>query len=193
MRAATNQPLVWHDERAFSVEGLLDAAECQALVALAESKGFEAAAVRTTSGQQAMPQVRNNDRIVLDHPEWVDRLWARLRDLPWPSVDGQLAVGLPSTLRFYRYGPGQRFKMHKDGPWQERGLISQWTLLVYLNQDFEGGSTVFKTFNVTPQTGAALCFRHDTWHEGAAVVSGAKYVLRSDVLYAAPESAGARA
>ncbi len=191
MSAATHLSLVWHDERAFSVQGLLDAAECQALVTKAETEGFEAAAVRTSTGQQAMPQVRNNDRVVFDDPEWVDRLWARLRDLPWPGVGGEHAASLPSTLRFYRYGPGQRFKMHKDGPWHERGLISQWTLLVYLNQDFEGGATVFKTFNVTPQTGAALCFRHDTWHEGAAVVSGIKYVLRSDVLYAAPGNAGA--
>lgn len=35
-----------------------------------------------------------------------------------------------------------------------------------------------------PRAGSALLFIHDTWHEGAAVTAGTKYVLRSDVLYA---------
>jgi hypothetical protein len=48
---------------------------------------------------------------------------------------------------------------------------------------FEGGDTDFRDFRVVPRTGSALLFIHDTWHEGAAVSRGVKYVLRSDVLY----------
>lgn len=88
-------------------------------------------------------------------------------------------------LRFYKYRPCQRFKMHKDGAWQETGLRSELTLLVYLNDGFEGGATRFKDREVLPATGAALLFLHDTWHEGAMVEVGTKYVLRSDVLYSA--------
>jgi hypothetical protein len=86
-------------------------------------------------------------------------------------------------IRRARFPPGQRFKMHKDGPWHEDGLTSRLTLLVYLNDDFTGGDTDFREFRVKPEPGAALLFIHDTWHEGAAVESGTKYVLRSDVLY----------
>ena len=73
--------------------------------------------------------------------------------------------------------------MHKDGPWTEDGLTSQLTLLIYLNDGFVGGDTDFRDFRVVPKQGDALLFVHDTWHEGAAVESGVKYVLRSDVLY----------
>ena len=100
-----------------------------------------------------------------------------------PEVDAQVPRGLPKDLRFYKYAPGQRFKMHKDGPWHEDGLTSQLTLLVYLNDGFTGGDTDFRDFRVKPDTGAALLFIHDTWHEGAAIESGTKYVLRSDVMY----------
>jgi hypothetical protein len=37
--------------------------------------------------------------------------------------------------------------------------------------------------SVTPREGMALVFVHRTWHEGAVVASGEKYVLRTDVMY----------
>lgn len=54
---------------------------------------------------------------------------------------------------------------------------------VYPNDGFTGGDTDFRAFRVKPEAGAALLFIHDTWHEGAAIESGTKYVLRSDVMY----------
>lgn len=130
-----------------------------------------------------MPAIRNNDRAMLENREWVDVLWKRLAAAGLPLIDGERAVGLPKDLRFYKYSRRQRFKMHKDGPWSERGCVSRLTFLLYLNEGFIGGETDFRQFKVFPKTGAALLFVHDTWHEGAAVNDGVKYVLRSDVLY----------
>lgn len=175
--------LITHSDRAFSIEHFLSAAECAELIALAEGHGFAAADVRTRDGQTAMPLIRNNDRVLFESPAWVALLWQRLAKTALPPLDGQVAAGLPKDLRFYRYGVGQRFKMHKDGPWIEDGMTSRLTLLVYLNEAFAGGTTVFRDFAVAPRTGSALLFIHETWHEGAAVEQGVKYVLRSDVLY----------
>lgn len=110
-------------------------------------------------------------------------MWNRLSEIDLPVIDRQKPIGLPKDLRFYKYANGQRFKMHKDGPWSENGLSSKLTFLIYLNDDFVGGSTVFKDLSVSPVAGDALLFIHDTWHEGSAVTEGVKYVLRSDVLY----------
>ncbi len=69
--------------------------------------------------------------------------------------------------------------------------------MVYLNDGFEGGATEFNLrrsgmiqlddplLTVTPAAGKLLVFRHDILHQGAAVTSGRKYVLRSDVMYRA--------
>ena len=166
------------------VRGLLSAVECQQLIQLAEEQGFVAAAVRTLEGQKSMPLVRNNQRTLLDSPEWVALLWARLAALPLPVLDGQSAVGLPKDLRFYKYDPGERFKMHKDGPWHEDGQSSKLTALFYLNDGYEGGETVFRDATVVPETGMLLLFEHPNWHEGTALTAGTKYVMRSDVMYA---------
>lgn len=165
------------------VREFLSAAECAELIELGEASGFRAAGVRTSGGQVAMPSVRNNSRTVCEAPAWVALLWERLSGLPLSELAGQRACGLPKELRFYRYEPGERFKMHKDGPWRERGLTSQVTALLYLNAGFTGGDTVFRDAVVTPESGMLLLFPHATWHEGAVVETGVKYVLRSDILY----------
>lgn len=170
--------------RVFTIPQFLTPAECGQLIQLAEDTGFIAAEVRTHGGPRPLPQVRNNQRTMVESPDWVALLWHRLSQVELPEIEGARAVGLPKDLRFYRYTPGQRFKMHKDGPWHEGGLTSALTFLVYLNEGFEGGATDFKTFQVQPRQGTALVFIHDTWHEGGTLVDGTKYVLRSDVLYA---------
>lgn len=179
--------VIHHTDTVFTVAGLLAAAECAALIELAEARGFEPAGVRTADGgQKAMAHVRNNERVVFESPQWIELLWRRLSEAGLPALDGETACGLPRALRFYKYGPGQRFRMHKDGPWREDGRLSKLTVLVYLNDGFTGGDTAFRGFRVEPRTGDALLFVHDTWHEGAAVEQGAKYALRSDVMYAPP-------
>jgi hypothetical protein len=61
--------------------------------------------------------------------------------------------------------------------------------MVYLNADFSGGETKFynedRELHVTvrPERGMALGFVHSQLHEGAPVVRGRKYVLRTDVMY----------
>jgi predicted 2-oxoglutarate/Fe(II)-dependent dioxygenase YbiX len=177
------KPLLHHSDRVFSIPSFLDACGCAQLIALAESVGFGAAGVRTAEGQKAMPAVRNNQRTLVEDRGWVETLWGKLLGVELPTLHGESPAGLPKDLRFYKYSPGQRFKMHKDGPWTERGFTSRLTFLVYLNDAFAGGETDFRDFKVSPQAGSALLFIHDTWHEGAAVTEGVKYVLRSDVLY----------
>jgi predicted 2-oxoglutarate/Fe(II)-dependent dioxygenase YbiX len=183
MNGITPSSLITHSERVFTIDDFLSAADCAGLIGLVDAHGFESAGVRTADGQRSMPMVRNNQRALFESPRWVQRLWEGLARATLPALEGQKALGLPKDLRFYKYSPGQRFKMHKDGPWKEGGLASKLTFLVYLNDGFAGGETDFREFKVVPATGAALLFVHDTWHEGAAVTEGIKYVLRSDVLY----------
>jgi 2OG-Fe(II) oxygenase superfamily len=177
--------LTWHTSQVSSLAHFMTPAECRALVALAQSAGFVSAPVRTVGGPVAMPAIRNNDRCIIESPDWVALIWQRLQALGLPILEGQRPIGLPRELRFYQYREGQRFKMHKDGPWKENGQISKLTLLIYLNEGFIGGETNFRTFDLAPTTGLLCLFEHAIWHEGVAVSSGTKFVLRSDVLYAA--------
>ncbi len=79
-----------------------------------------------------------------------------------------------------------------------RRQLSRLTFLIYLNDDFDGGHTTFfvpaaekegilNAFPVTPVRGGILVFPHGTCaaplHEGSPVLSGAKYVVRTEVEY----------
>ena len=183
------------DPDVFTVAGVFTAEECSALIERAESIGFDAASVRTPSGAKMMTKIRNNDRVNLDDPELADLMWSRVASL-LPTLDDQQPVSVDNRLRFYRYEPGQEFKRHKDGAvTNDDGCTSKLSYLIYLNGNFDGGATTFRDYVgkgesrqilehiVTPVTGTALLFRHERWHEGSALTSGRKYVLRSDVFY----------
>lgn len=81
--------------RAFLVPQFLSLAECAGLIALAEAAGFEAAGVRTHAGPKAMPLVRNNERTLVRHSQWVNTIWQRLAGLALPLLGGEMPAGLP--------------------------------------------------------------------------------------------------
>ena len=83
--------------------------------------------------------------------------------------------------------------MHKDGTYTRedgprRGERSFHTLLLYLNDGYEGGHTTLynsehmKT-DVPPFPGMAFIHDHRILHESPHLVSGTKYVMRTDVMY----------
>lgn len=81
---------------------------------------------------------------------------------------------------------------------REGAQLSRLTFLLYLNDDFTEGYTTFfipkqsgvglDAIRVEPRMGSVLVFPHGEsigalLHEGSGVKSGAKYVIRTDVLY----------
>ena len=172
----------------YVVHGFLSEQECQEYIALGEQSGFVDAPITTARGPEMRKDVRNNLRVIRDDEQLASRLWERSRDWVVTPFRGRKAIGLNERFRFYRYEPGQSFSAHYDGAYErENGDRSEYTFLVYLNDDFVGGCTSFYQpgrFHVQPRTGSLLLFRHPQLHEGAVIESGTKYVLRSDVMYA---------
>ncbi len=176
------------DESIFTVHGLFSPDECGDLLRDAEGLGFEAAPITTGRGFRMVPEVRNNTRVMIDDVTRALDLWDRVR--PWiPARRLQFrAVGLNERFRFYRYAPGQYFRWHHDGAFvRDDGEQSFLTLMIYLDDGFEGGSTDFDTvagsFRVVPEQGMVLVFDHRLLHQGAPVTRGVKHVLRTDVMY----------
>jgi prolyl 4-hydroxylase len=173
-------PLVW------TVHGVLSSSECDATIARIEALGPTAAPVSTGRGFEMLPDVRNNTRVMFDDIPLAAELFARVQPHLPAELAGMRAVGANERFRCYKYDPGQRFAPHYDGAFirdaTERSLL---TLIVYLNDDYEGGSTAFHDFDVRvrPRRGTALLFQHLLLHEGCTVTSGIKYAMRSDVMY----------
>lgn len=177
----------------FTIENILSPAECAEYIELTENIGYAPAPITTLRGFEMRPDIRNNERVILDDVERAANLWQRVSAYIPEKIGRWRAIGLNERFRFYRYEPGQKFALHHDGSYRrENGEESLLTFMIYLNEGFEGGETRFylnryyghnSEISVVPVTGMALCFIHNLAHEGASVIRGRKYVLRSDVMY----------
>jgi prolyl 4-hydroxylase len=137
------------------------------------------------------PLYRDQDRVMRDDPATAARLLERLRPHLPETIGGLQLHSVNARLRGYRYRPGQRFSMHKDHWYQpDATRISLLSVVLYLNNDFEGGETRFEEPTeqiITPQPGRAAVFQHKLDHEGCLVHTGEKFAVRTDIMYEAPD------
>ena len=170
--------------RLWEIDVFLSTSECSQLVSRAEDSALEQAPIIAVGGNRIDVVARNNDRLVFEDSALLDIMWHRLiADGAW-TQSGRAAAGLNERLRLYRYRPGQHFDWHADMPYQRQdGQRSLLTLLVYLNDDYEGGETRFESRTVNPRAGSALVFEHGLVHKGNSVQSGLKFALRTDVMF----------
>ena len=131
---------------------------------------------------------------------------------------GKTARGINARFRFYRYGEGDYFAPHTDGSWPGSRIVdghllhnafddrwSQFSFLLFLSEDYDGGATRFyldksdptraardprqaEIFAVRTPRGAALCFPHGMHpqhclHASEPISRGTKYIIRSDILF----------
>ncbi len=174
----------------FLINDFFTADECAQAIAVSEGRGYVDAPVTTSLGFVMAKHIRNNTRVMVDDPAQAGLLFERARPfLPARVGDWELH-GMNERLRYYRYDVGQRFRKHYDGSFVRNPKEeSQLTFMIYLNDDFSGGTTDFfydsarPKIRVQPRRGAALVFAHAQLHEGAAITNGRKYVLRTDAMY----------
>lgn len=176
----------------FALADVLDAAQCGELIGVLARRGF------APTGEAYPRDYRDNDRLVFDDAElaarWFERIGAQLpRDLVIDGVAWRLH-GLNPRFRACRYRGGQAFCVHRDGPHQPDDVTrSLLTVQLYLDDasDMTGGRTRFYRDRsgrelwaaIAPRRGTAIVFDHRVWHDGEAVTSGVKHVLRTDVMY----------
>ncbi len=173
-----------HDE-VFLLENFLSEEECNSYLSKYTKQEFEEAKVNIDGEQTMFKGIRNNDRYMFFDEPLAVGFWKRMDEYIPKKIGFYESIGLNEMFRVYKYSKGQRFKMHIDGSYK-RSLNEEslFSFLIYLNDDFEGGETEFrKLFTVTPKKGTALVFRHRLRHEGKEVISGEKYVLRTDIMY----------
>ena len=174
----------------YTIDNFLTVDECNELIERSEQIGFEEAEVNVDGTQKMMKMVRNNERIMYQDDQYAFLLWQKLELYVKSEVKNSTAIGLNEMFRFYKYNPTQRFKMHIDGSYKRNeSEFSYYTFMIYLNDGYEGGETKFASGEIIiPKTGTALIFEHRQRHEGTSLISGIKYVLRSDIMYKLKDS-----
>ena len=136
---------------------------------------------------------RKYHRIQFDDQELADKLYIIIKKYLSNKLK-KIADGMNGHIRLSMYEPNQFFGIHKDGinvDKNNRQRISYATLNIFLNgrEDFEGGETTFymkdkKTvkFVCKPKMGSGAFFYSQQFHEGNKIISGYKYLLRTDFM-----------
>ena len=216
--SAPNKPVTRVDipevPGAFQLLNVLNPDEADGFVEQTEQLGFH------QDSPVSLPHdVRHNNNLNWIVSKKIDStIWQRSKAHVPEVVDGQTATGINARFRFYRYGVGDFFKTHSDGAWPGSrvtngklindaypGWYSQYTYLLFLNEDYEGGRTQFlvsksnpgqpartsedvELVSVKTPKGAVLCFPHGSHpqhclHGGESVSTGTKYIIRTDILF----------
>ena len=176
-----------------TVERFATAAECRWIVGLAQDRRTPAEVVTDAGTQEQMP-VRTNSKIAfqLAHMDVVmEVLRARI------AAACRLPLPLFESTQVLHYAPGQEFRPHRDyldeaNP-AHRPLLADagqriMTVLVYLNDGYEGGATDFPLAGLSFKgtIGDALMLGNvdrsgrpdpSTLHAGCPPTSGEKWIL----------------
>jgi len=171
------------------------------------------------------PSVRDNKRILCMSNEFADMLWNIIKDklneldeLKDMRPDGfategkWIANNINPCFRFSEYNaPSVGFKHHRDTTFiKDFNNRSIFTMIGYLNNNFEGGSTTFyksdksyrakghtveeemkngykKIYEYVPVIGSAILFSHNTIHCGNPLdgteKKQTKYIFRTDIVF----------
>ncbi len=148
---------------------------------------------------------RKNLRLQISHPNLSNKILSRIQTyLPQNLIFkedsrelGSFSKGewdlsyINERLRFCKYLDEGLFGAHYDGCFirnkDERSFL---TLMFYLNENYEGGETVFLQnteerkviSSIKPETGMMVFFPQDVYHEGSPV-KGEKYIFRTDIVF----------
>jgi hypothetical protein len=197
---------------ALVLENVLSASECKQLLTAASQLGFRPDHPITLDKPTGIDSCEwLVDRSITDIIN--ERVKDHLPSQFMPGGQTRHLYSINPRWRFFRYQQDAVYRPHMDGSWPESrindegeyefdksgAVTSYLTFLIYLNDDFTGGETRFyfpdatgsglTARGVVPRAGSVLVFPQANTaaliHEGSAVESGTKYVIRSDVLYRA--------
>lgn len=126
--------------------------------------------------------------------------------LPQELEDGRTIRPVFETFRFDKYAQsGGHFRPHYDDSkfrveGANRGEASVFTLMIWLNEEYEGGATHFlpcklqgEDIYIKGNTGDALIFwQRGMLHEGTDTTSGTKYIVHSNIMYSPHVGEGPR-
>jgi prolyl 4-hydroxylase len=162
---------------------LLSAAECAEVANAVEDIMEPAAVIDPRTGRTIEHPVRTSDGAVIGPTR--ENLVIRAINVRLAAVTGT-DVSQGEALMVLRYAPAQQYRPHIDAL---PGVANQRikTVLVYLNDGYEGGETRFTTsgLSVSGKTGDAIVFNnvtpdgapdHASQHAGLPVRDGVKWL-----------------
>jgi len=179
--------LVWTTKRSVDlveIPNFLTSEECDQIIS--RSTNLTESTVYTSKSDNIMDSRKSQQTWLYDSDPFIKGISDRVRGIHQGSQEDMQVV---------KYTAGGFFKPHYDvcdgtneycQRMNQRG-IRMYTVLVYLNDGYQGGETVFPALNksVKPEKGKAIVFTNvdpngviirDSFHGGNPVISGEKWI-----------------
>ncbi len=166
-----------------SCPAFLSQRECAYLMGMAQPHMRPSFVTHPSTGRQMPHPIRNSTGMSFG-PTQEDLVVRRINERIAALIETDVGCGEP--LHILRYTPGQEYKPHTDGmPGEANQRI--WTVLIYLNEGYDGGATSFSRLGIDFRgaAGDALIFYNvdafgapnmATLHAGLPVTQGEKWL-----------------
>lgn len=187
-------------------EWLINNAKTIGMVEACERKDYRSNNIRTVVSKQFSEIILNRIKLCIDFDEPIIITNENKRGTSGIGIAGTWRLTeINNHWRFGHYKIGGHFGPHRDGWFTKDSMErSLRTFMLYLNDDFEGGTTDFiddkQEFyknedgmivaqeenilkKIKPVTGMAIVFNHALLHQGSPLTAGEKYIFRSDIMY----------
>ena len=152
----------------------LQESDCKKIITFLNSNEFKQAH-QFNSGRHNN-ELFTSDKIII---ELIDSKINKLK------FDGRKIINYVVPFEFYKYKKLDYITPHVDSPVLfDSNLQSNYTAIIYLNDDFVGGDTFFVDLKskINPVQGMLLLFEHHLLHEALRIELGTKYIYRSEWL-----------
>ncbi len=196
-------------------EDFLTKAQCDEIIASSEKAGFEHLEYRNSSRVIGFDSNGVLTELIVNNfnSEYLTQRLNKKPSTPYGFYSNYIQwnpiePNINKCFRINKYSQSQEFKFHRDAQYTQSHLVkSSHSILVYLNDGFQGGETVFRfpknqyvnsgltikqeleliglaytEIVIKPKQGKMIIFDQRLLHAGAAVHSGTKYVLRTDLI-----------
>ena len=218
------------NKQIYTVDNVLSKEQCKKIIEKANEKGWnESSPSGGGHGRTGREDPRTNSFCVFHDSNIASNIWAQIKetlpnDLTFLGDNvyfNSVSKGsewnpafIYDKIRIYRYQPGEAFPEHIDYK-VKRNIIeddkefvqqSFLSLLIYLNDDFEGGETGYwpdhngihcrflrnverqnctkdHQVSIKPSTGLCVIQDQNILHEGLPTTKGVKYLLRTDIIH----------
>ncbi len=166
----------------WAIENFLDLETCNDLITEMESTGYFEESLYASPIEKKF-DITN--RLFFKSEEFAEIIWNNIKEyVPRKYHERYTSIGVNEQFRLYKYFKGQVFESHQDSPCiRNENERSFYSLLIYFNDNFKGGETIFENLSIKPKVGKAVFFPHTLIHSGALVIEGSKYILRTDIMY----------
>lgn len=219
-----------HNDQIYTIDNLISNDTCLDLIAQSNKKGWNKSSPSGGGhGRTGNEDARTNMFCVLEDDALSSEIWSKVKDTLPPNLsflgdnvyfnsNDKGTEWYPkfiyNKMRFYKYEVGEAFPEHIDYK-VKRTIINKGTeyvqqsfltLLIYLNDDFNGGETGYwpdhcgihcrflrnvekqnSTKNhqvlINPKIGMGVVQDQNILHEGLPTTKGTKYILRTDIIH----------